>query len=86
MSGLDKAKLRISSSSSLPLRLNKNNHLISRSSQTTRKATTSCQVAKDRLVRTEWGKKTKLIFPLRTNKERNPVGRQETLFSGLGQG
>ena len=85
MSGLDKAKLRISSSSSLLLCLNKNNHVISRSSQTTRKATSSCQITKDRSVRTE-GKKTKLISLLRTNETESPIGRLEALFDGLGWG
>lgn len=85
MSGLDKAKLHISSSSSLLLCLNKNNHVISRSSQTTRKATSSCQISKDRLVRTE-GKKTKLIFFLRTSKANSPIGRLEALFDGLAWG
>lgn len=61
MSGLDKPKLHISSSSSLLLCLNKNNHVISRSSQTRRKATSSCHISKDRSVRTE-GEKTQNLF------------------------
>lgn len=40
---------------------------------------------KDRLVKTE-GKKTKLIFLLRTNEAKGPIGRLKTLLDGWGWG
>lgn len=85
MSGLDKTKLHISSSSSLLLCLNKNNHVLSRSSQSTRRAPSSCQITKDRLVRTE-GKGTKLTFFLRINEVESPIGRLRAMFDELGWG
>ena len=70
MSGLDKPKLHISSSSSLLLCLNKNKHVISRSSQTKIKATSFCQISKDRLVRTEGEKRQTLFSFLEQVKQR----------------